>query len=118
MRAAKTMPSGGPAPPASPGDYFTWRPWIWALCLWVVAVLVPISLSGLNDVLGVLWFLLVGIPTLSAAPGVALIFVLVHLVRRRWRAASSIALASAAFAFAALVSREFHDELKWYVLQS
>jgi hypothetical protein len=85
--------------------------------MWVVAVLPPLLSSGVWDALFVVWGLVVSIPVFTAAPAVALIFFVLNLFRRRWRAAASIALACATFALVAVVSRRFHDELKWYVLR-
>jgi hypothetical protein len=84
--------------------------------MWAVAVLPPILLTGTAlDVLAMFWMFVVSIPAFTAAPAVALIFFVLNLFRRRWRAAASIVLACATFALVAVVSGRFHDELKWYV---
>jgi hypothetical protein len=102
---------------APPCDCFTWRPWIWVLFLWFVAALPPILFR--STLPSILWTLFVSIPAICVvAPGVGLILVVVNLFRRRWRAATSIVLASAAFAFALLGSLRFSDELRWYVFRS
>jgi hypothetical protein len=102
---------------SSRDDRFTWRPWAWALCLWCVAWLPLILLSGFRDLVYVLWALVISIPAFTAAVVVPPIFFLINLFRRRWRAATSIVVASITFAFAVYVSREFHDELRWYMLR-
>jgi hypothetical protein len=102
---------------SSRDDRFTWRPWAWALCLWSVAWLPLILLSGFADLVNLIWLLVVSIPAFTAAVAFALIFFVVNLLRRRWRAATSIVVASITFALAVYVSREFHDELRWYVLR-
>jgi hypothetical protein len=82
------------------------------LFLWFVAVLPSILFR--STLPSMLWKLLVSIPAISiAAPGVGLILIVVDLFHRRWRAATSIVLASAVFAFALLGSPKFSDELRW-----
>ena len=68
---------------------------------------------SIRRVVAMLWMIVVSIPAFTAAPAVALIFFVINLFRRRWRAAASIVLACATFALVAVVSRRFHDELKW-----
>ena len=70
---------------------------------------------SIRRVVAMLWMIVVSIPAFTAAPAVALIFFVINLFRRRWRAAASIVLACATFTLVAVVSRRFHDELKWYV---
>src|SRR5215471_8352151 len=114
----RSFPSGGQLRTASsPDDRFTWRPWAWALGLWSVAWLPAILLIGFAELVSLIWVLVVSIPAFTVAVGAALIFFVVNLFRRRWRAATSIVLASITFLFAEYVSRKFHDELRWYLLR-
>src|SRR5215471_3296844 len=106
---SRSFPSGGQLrTPSSPNDRFTWRPWAWALCLWSVVWLPSILLYGFADLVNIIWWLVVTIPVFTVAVAAALIFFVINLFRRRWRAATSIVLASITFAFAVYVSREFH----------
>jgi hypothetical protein len=73
-------------------------------------MLLPLLLSGFLDVVFLAWVALVSIPALTAAVALALIFFVVNLFRRRWRAAMSIVTASAAFALPVQVSLMFRDE--------
>jgi hypothetical protein len=86
--------------------------------VWAVTVLPIILLAGIVvDPLLVIWVLAVCIPVFTAAPAAALIFFVVNLFRRRWRAAVSIVVACAAFFLLVEVSLVFRDELKWHVWQ-
>jgi hypothetical protein len=110
------MPPEELSPPASPPcDRFIGGPWVTALGLWIVAVLPPIFL-GIGGLLPSPWLLL-SIVAIPVAAVVGLILFVVNLFRLRWRVATSIIFASAAFAFATFGSLKFSDELRWHALR-
>jgi hypothetical protein len=102
-----------PEEPAPPCDRFIGSPWIAVLCLWIIVVLPLIFLGPAS--------LLFSISVAIWVPVIGLILLIDSLFRLRWRAATSIVFASAAFALATFGSLKFlpkySDELRWYVLR-
>jgi hypothetical protein len=112
-----TPPSEELTTPISPNyDRFTIGPWITVLCLWVFAVLPSIFHLGTGGLTfsPELVALIIVIPVATVVGAIRLT---VNLSRRRWRAAMSIVLASAAFSIATFSSSKFSDELRWYTLR-